>query len=180
MADVDPTVGVLLSRTDQSEGFLLLNRAVRNRPQNLRIETCVAGKLLGIDLVALTVTVRNPSLYPNMAGMVRIKGTREAVYSYLSFNLQRNPVALRNLGIDVGYKSRGVRGFRYVTAMTAIRSHGPNRSPQWRADSHRKLVHTIQLQTCDRRGGNRVETVELPRAPKPIKVMPPNEVEPGS
>jgi hypothetical protein len=47
-----------LSRTNQSQSFLLLYRAVRNRPENVRIETCVASQLLGIDLIALAITVR--------------------------------------------------------------------------------------------------------------------------
>jgi hypothetical protein len=46
--------------------LLLLNRAMRNRPEDVRIETCVAGQLLCIDLIALSITVRYGSQFADV------------------------------------------------------------------------------------------------------------------
>ena len=50
-----------LSSTEQCQGFLLLDRAVRDRPKNLRVETSVTSQLLRIHIVALAVAVRDRS-----------------------------------------------------------------------------------------------------------------------
>src|ERR1700737_258269 len=39
---------------------------MRNRPENVRIETCVAGQLLCIDLIALAITVRYGSQFADV------------------------------------------------------------------------------------------------------------------
>jgi hypothetical protein len=44
---------------DQCEGFLLLHRSVRDGAKDLRVQPCETCQLLGIDLVAFTVTVRD-------------------------------------------------------------------------------------------------------------------------
>jgi len=45
------------SRTDQGEGLLLLDSAVRDRSQDVRIKPRISSQLLSINLVALPVTV---------------------------------------------------------------------------------------------------------------------------
>jgi hypothetical protein len=44
-----------ISRTDQSEGLLLFDGAVGDRPEDVRIQTSVASQLLSIDLIALAI-----------------------------------------------------------------------------------------------------------------------------
>ena len=48
-----------LRAPDQREGFLLSDGAVRNGPEDFRIEPRKARQLLGIHLVALSITVRD-------------------------------------------------------------------------------------------------------------------------
>ena len=47
--------------TDQGQRLLLFDSSVRDRTQDLGIQPCVASQLLGIDLVALPVTVGDGS-----------------------------------------------------------------------------------------------------------------------
>src|SRR5579871_2856411 len=44
---------------DQGKSFLLLDRSVRDRPQDLRIKPGIARQLLRIDLIALPIAVRD-------------------------------------------------------------------------------------------------------------------------
>ncbi len=44
--------------TDQRESLLLLHCSVCDGPQDLRVEPCEARQLLGIDLIALAITMR--------------------------------------------------------------------------------------------------------------------------
>jgi hypothetical protein len=48
-----------IASSDQREGFLLFDCAVRDGAQNLRIKPCEAGKLLSIGVIALTITMRD-------------------------------------------------------------------------------------------------------------------------
>jgi hypothetical protein len=48
-----------ISSADQRQYLLLRYRAVCDRPEGLQIETRIAGELLGINLVALLVAVRD-------------------------------------------------------------------------------------------------------------------------
>jgi hypothetical protein len=48
-----------LSCADQCETLLLFDGAVGDRPEDVRIETSVACLLLGIHLIALTITMRD-------------------------------------------------------------------------------------------------------------------------
>ena len=48
-----------LASANQGEGLLLLDGAMRDRAENLRIETSVTSQLLRIHVVALTVAVRD-------------------------------------------------------------------------------------------------------------------------
>lgn len=70
-----PSYGVHCRRTqsndevpgaDQRQGLLLFNCPVRNRPQDLRIKPGVAGQLLRINLIALTITMRDGSQFADV------------------------------------------------------------------------------------------------------------------
>jgi hypothetical protein len=50
-----------LSSVDQSQGFLLFDRAMGDRPKNLRIEPSVPCQLLRVHVVTLAVAVRDRS-----------------------------------------------------------------------------------------------------------------------
>src|SRR5260370_18304370 len=52
-----PQTNNKVASPDQRQSFLLGNRAMGDRPQDLRIEPSVAGQLLRIDLIALPIAV---------------------------------------------------------------------------------------------------------------------------
>ena len=54
------------SRTDQGERLLLLDGAVGDRPKDVGIKPRISRQLLSIDLVALTVTMRDRSQLANV------------------------------------------------------------------------------------------------------------------
>ena len=84
---------------DQDQRLLLFDSSVRDRTQDLGIQPCVASQLLGIDLVALPVTVRDSSQLSHvghdylMAKFLQLFADPDRVRS----GLHRNP-RLRHVG----------------------------------------------------------------------------------
>src|ERR1700677_3254306 len=54
------------SRTNQSESLLLLDGAVGDRPEDVRVKPRISCQLLGVDLVALPITVRDRTQLANV------------------------------------------------------------------------------------------------------------------
>lgn len=81
------------SRTDQGEGLLLCDGTVGDRPQYVRIKPGITRQLLGIDLVALPIAVRDRSQLAHvrhddfMAELLQLFADPDRVRS----SLHRNP-----------------------------------------------------------------------------------------